>query len=96
MGDTIGEIKAGIEQAEVGVNMAKVPVAMFLPAFGPWLQLLGVLLPAVDNALGTIQKAQGTGSWPAALAELLMHLTPGQPNSPALAAESNAVDKSGI
>lgn len=48
-----------------------------------WLALLIQALPAIENAINAIVNATGK-SKEQAMAELVDHITPGQPNSPTL------------
>lgn len=48
-----------------------------------WLQMLVMLLRAADGAVSAVEKAEGK-THEQALNDVVNHLTPGAPNSPAL------------
>lgn len=54
----------------------------------PWYAILIQLLPAIEDAINTIVKATPGLTAQQATAQLVNHLTPGQPNSETLGPKS--------
>lgn len=80
---TFTEIEEGIATAEDILPVLGGIGATFIPTIGPWLTAAMALLGLVGNALATVQATQGL-SLADSITAVAQHLTPGQPNAPAL------------
>ncbi len=82
MGDTAGEIENGLTVAEEILPTLFGALGMFFPQFAMFAKFLP-LLPVLVKAVDTVGQATGAPIHQN-IAAVVDHLTPGQPNAPAL------------
>ncbi len=79
---TLTEIQTILGEVEEFAPIAAAGASL-IPGASPWIGVGMALLSAVGNAVTVVQSAQGL-STADAITAVLQHLTPGQPNAPAL------------
>lgn len=83
MTDALSEVSNAVKEVESIAPVFGGFLSM-IPNVGPWFQVGMAVLNAVDSAVSVIQSDQGLSLTDSIIA-FVKHITPGQPNAPALA-----------
>ena len=84
---TLTEVEQGLNDA-ASLLPEVAPFLSLIPGLGPWASVAIAAVSFFSGAVQTVQQASGQ-SLPAAVTEVLNHLTPGKPNSPNLSPTSD-------